>query len=323
MTGNDHLRFSVRGIGRCAVLMTVSVTAAIGPVSSEAADGPLPIDESAERAFLKELGEGYLVTRSCSSVLYHDIDEAKARDILLWMDRVVPRVERFCATYDLASTPITRRLEAVYSKEIGALHQLNVPGMWYVAGVYDRVSKRCYFGFSDRFKSCLGFSEVAMSEIRRVSVRHETSHQALDHLCPILSANMPEWLAEGLACAFERGSVESNDASMKINRERASDAVQTKLSLLEVMTRSGGPQATNVEGPAVAVYQAQWYAASWAAVFYLQNEKPAEFRRLLHALNTPTYSPVQLQETLKKTLGPIDKEFENRVLQYLRTAYGR
>ena len=149
MTGDDHLRLAACGMGRCAVLMTIAVTAAIGPVASKAADGPLPIDKAAEEAFLQELGEGFRVTRSPRfSTLYHDAHEASARDIALRLDPAVPPVERFCEAYDLAMNPITHRLEMVYSDNPGTLERLNLGALQDFSGVYDRASKRCYFGFS-------------------------------------------------------------------------------------------------------------------------------------------------------------------------------
>ncbi len=92
-------------------------------------------------------------------------------------------------------------------------------------GVYDVSSKRTYLDFSWRervpgFPLCGAIVE-AILEGEQLTVRHETAHQLVGHLCPTLSANMPNWLAEGLACAFELDRSAGVQAYRLVNKRRA------------------------------------------------------------------------------------------------------
>ncbi len=343
MTRTVDLQHTAEKIGRGAVLVSVFVTIIIGPGANASEESPLPIDEAGERAFLETLGGGFRITRSPRYfVLFHNIDDNNARDILHLMDRVHERVGRFCEAYDLPRTPLSRRLESLYSVEAGLFERLHLPKVDRFSGVYDPSSKRCYFDFSWPAELNALICGNAIAEAASLSVRHESAHQVFDHLCPRLSTNMPEWLAEGLACAFEAGAAADHAPFRRLNRLRGADvmlmldadqrsgsgrevssrAVQSKVSIVKMMFVSGVPDRNDPNDASTLERRSRWYASAWAVVFYLQNERPEGFRRLLHALNAPAFKKENLQQTIESTIGPIDEDFEKRVWGYLRRAYG-
>ncbi|MEE9295479.1 MAG: DUF1570 domain-containing protein [Phycisphaerae bacterium] len=336
MTRTVDLQHTAERARGDAVMVTILVTLTIGPGVNASEESPLPIDEAAERAFRETIGERFAVQRTDHFVIFHNVDPVMASHYQRCMETAYHRVRRFCQVHGLQVSRPPRKMEAFCTWEVGLVYRLELPSVAYAEGVYDLGTKRCYFDFWERRdRHCGFFMHRWFFESELLIVAHESAHQVFDHLCPNLSKNMPAWLAEGLACAMEHGATSDKDGYQKINRLRALDVLRMldsdawprvrdkeldeKISVVEVLSHTRALRNDGTGGT-VEVRQALRYAVAWAVVFYLQNEKPEGFRKLLHALNAPTFKRDQLQQSIEGTIGPIDEDFEKRVWKYLRRA---
>lgn len=294
--------------------MTVSalVTAAIGPTALASDAVAIPVDQAADVALLTELGERFSLARSKHFTLAYDADEKVAEQGLEWMEYTYRRVLHFCGTYELSVKPLLRRLEVVCSKD-----PERVGGPPVQSGFYDAASGRSYFAVSSR----QGAQAALIEEMERLTVQHEVAHQLIDVLCPSLSANMPRWLSEGLACAFEVPPQIGIDGYRGLNEWRAKDAVSQFGSsnrdrnrrLTDVFTVAWDPK------PGGAVTQQEFYSGAWSIVFYLQNERPESFKTYLHRLAESPQQPTHTEQVdiRLRTIGPLDLTLNRDVVGQL------
>ncbi len=351
MKRNIHLQMIAEDRHRIFTLVTVIVTAAIGGGVNASDETPLPIDEAAEQVFRASVGGGFSRSRSEHFVMLHDLGIDEGRAFLRRMETTYDRVRHFCDAYNLPQKPLSRRFEVFCSTELGLFERLSLPKAGFSMGVYDPVSRRCYFDFSWRreprspAQMLCGMTILAIKEGERVTAQHETAHQVIDHFCPTLSANMPEWLAEGLACAFEPEPSAGVEAYRLLNERRARDVMgmldptwpgedgvrpprptehpeYPRVNVLEMINTERPPETGGLGPPAAMVRRSRWYAVAWSTVFYLQQERAEAFKSLLHEMNSASW-PAQdrdQRKMLDKIIGPIDERLQERIYSHLRLA---
>ena len=332
---------------RTAVAASVLVTVAIGPAGLASDAVTIPVDQAAETRLLLELGDGSSLVRSAHFVLAHDVRAKAARRYLEWQEKTYERIVHFCKTYGLTTSPLRRRLEVVCSKDWSRYRHLADPRVRQVtvhSGYYDPASRRCYFGAaSGDLRERVGAPLV--EEMERLTVQHETAHQVIDAICPSLSANMPPWLSEGLACAFEVGPEGGTDGYRSLNQRRAGDALtrfdsgqghlaagdssgppeestrrhDSQQRLIDVITTRWEPKTCTT------LTQPELYAAAWSVVFHLQTGRSEEFRTYLQRLTGEPHKPTHLEQVklFAGVIGPIDSAMTERVVDRLLQALKR
>lgn len=295
---------------------------------------------------MDRLGGGFSVSRSDHFVLFHDIELDGAREFLRRMEATYDRVRHFCHTYGLHAKPLSRRLEAACVTEAGLFEKRRLPKTAFAAGVYDPVTRRSYFDFSWRRVSgrgtwLCGNVVAGIKEGERITVQHETAHQVLDHFCPVLSANMPAWLSEGLGCAFEPDPDAGVEAYRLLNARRAEDFLRPArasaaapgdgetphpptgdaVNMTDMLMRGTPPPRSAPGDLGDMIRLGRWYGASWAGVFYFQRRQPDAFKRLLHALSAPApFGRDDVSRVVRRALGPFDDGLEQRVVRHVQAA---
>ncbi len=315
------------------------------PTRAEAPPAAIPVDHVAETALLAECGTGCLLTRSAHFVVASGDDLPNIRTHLQWMEQTFRRVERFLSFHDLPVRPLRSRLEVVqvgdWTKLARRLARPSSPGDIY-SGFFDPTSGRSYFGTVPRGRRP-GAALTIIAELERVTIQHETAHQAMHALSPTFVRNLPDWLSEGLACAFEVATKQGDDGYRSLNRWRAQDAIaafaptgntptdQPPLTNTKPAPTSGLPNRSSIVSRIVGerhrdddcqLTLSERYAGAWAILFFLQNERPDQFKTYLHRLaeqDTPPSSAWQVDAFLT-AFGGREKLLSNHVIERAKAA---
>lgn len=339
-------------LGREFILaVTVVVTGAMGPGVIGSDSTGAQIDAITETELFRELGGKYEVDRSEHFILAHRLGNGQARMVLDWMELTYRRVGVFCADNALPVRRVNQRMVSICisspedaEEASGAAGSRIEP----LSGFYDLTLKRSYF--DARWFAPGGETEappVIIKEAARVTVQHEIAHQTLHQLCPTLSERMPEWLAEGLACAFEIESDAGTAGFRRKNTWRLKDAIRCLTSTEQPAHASSGNcragVATRVllnqdgaswDRPAAGVSNQRarqgdsgdassrtpsWYAVSWAIVHYLQNERAGAFRRYVQhlAADSAAVSEREHVARFEHDFGAIDADLDARIVAAL------
>lgn len=322
-------------------MVSLLVTLAIGAASSVAEVPPVAVDEAAEGALPAVLGDNFSSVRSDHFVLAHDADQATAARVLAWLEDTYDQVVHFRYRYALPISPLQRHLEVVCSRNWSAYKHLDNPRLGQVtvySGYYDEARGRCYFGLSP--SDLRRRSASLADELERLTVQHEVAHQLIDGLCPSLGANMPPWLSEGLACAFEVAPEAGVDAYRSANRWRARDATD-QLGVVRTRSASGQPNVARLDPdskndsrtsftdvvtmawdvqPGGTWTPAQRYGMAWAVVFYLQTERAAAFKTYLHRLTRQSNRLTHAEQVrvFRDVFGPVDGTMDRAIHDVLR-----
>jgi Protein of unknown function (DUF1570) len=302
-------------LGQIARTVTVVVTLTIGPaVLADTADDPNPAD--LENWAVDAFGQGFAVSESEHFSIGHDGGDGLVGVILQRMELTYRRIIHFCDRYGLPRRNIPGKLKSVLVTRAGRYEQLGLPRVDGAFALYDPSDDRAYFDLSwatAAIRSDNG--DAARSVFARavnLTVQHETVHQLLDHFCPRLSGNAPEWLSEGLACLFEHEPDAGIDCYRKINVLRARDFVGFHVPSRGSCLPLNGPGKL-VRRPVTdrqterghdSISRAGEYAVGWARSYFLMRKKPTAFGELLRRLNS--LSPGSNSETVRQVVRDVD-----------------
>jgi Protein of unknown function (DUF1570) len=258
------------------------------------------------------------ILRSHQFALASDVDQHVSKEILADLDATYGDVVRFLATNAAPMKDRRRRLEASCFADRAEFERCAAyvaPGLSGTDGFYDPKSKRSYFFIrtnagGDRERIRL------FDQARRTVVRHETVHQVIDALRPLLGQRMPTWFSEGLACSFEVVGGDCCDGHASFNRWRAADLPASRAGSI-VFALVSDHWSSDARG---GVMSAESYAASWAVVSYLRCEKPDALKRYLRALvsDVGQMSTTRQIEMFESAFGPIGDPLGESVTAFVQ-----
>ena len=166
-------------------------------------------------------------------------------------------------------------------------------------------------------------SEEFRRDVTISTITHEAAHQ-MSFNCGLLnrSADMPMWLAEGLACYCEAtsggiwlGIGEANpERLMALNK-----AVASKTGLLPMTSMVAGDKWHNLKGDEGGVLQG--YGQSWALFRWLMEEKPAKLREYLEVVakrKTPEHRLGDFQHAFGRDLKAVQAQYEDYVKRLVK-----
>ncbi len=307
-----------------ARLATCLVTLAIGFPAGAAERSDIPIDEQLEHRLRDELGDHFEITRSDHFLLAHDTNKTIAQRYLAWTEHAFHDITGFLRACDIPIDTVNKRLVVVCTADWSAYTQLvgaDQSDPTIRSGYYDRTTGRTYFGhLSTRHRA--PDKKNAVEAAMRLTVRHETFHHVTDAVCPRLSANMPAWLSEGLACAFETPGSDGEAGPSVVNKWRAADflarfgdagsaapEVHRRVEAIELIRNPAR------WGSHAGLTEPERYAAAWAIVHFLATEHSEAFKKYLRRLAACTEAPdAKTQIDLFQTLfGPADERMARKV----------